>query len=87
MRFLSGAINDLCLIDTNYNVKNCRYQLVEGSSVTVIDKIDSIPLLVTMAGIAKELWRIKDGASETVVLRLASKSIFVNVVQLRNLVE
>jgi hypothetical protein len=73
LRFLSGENNYLCLIDTNHNVKNRRYQLIGGSSAAVIGKYVLNLSLLKMTGIAKELWRIDDGASDTVVLRLASK--------------
>ena len=70
--FLSGQIGYVSLPDTNHNVKNARYQLIGGSSSTVLGSYVFDPWYLKLAGINQKLWRIDDFASDAVVLSLAS---------------
>ena len=50
-------------------MKNLRYQIVGGSSVAVLGKEVVDPFLFKIAGVATELWRIDDYASDLIVFK------------------
>lgn len=81
-KYLDGQTNVVSLKDTNYNMKNLRYQLVGGSSITVLGKEVVDPFLLKIAGITTELWKIDDYASDLIVLRLASTRILTKICML-----
>jgi len=60
------------LIDTNHNAKNFRYQFLGASSAVWIGHIVFDTELFRLAGVSKLLWRVKDFASDLLVLELAS---------------
>ena len=60
------------LIDTNHNVKNTRYQVIGGSSVVWMGGYILDPELLRIAGVENLLWRVKDFASDLLVLKLCS---------------
>ena len=71
--FLLGSITYTGLTDPNHNVKNGRYQMViGGNSVKTIGRILIDTGLLICAKIALDLYRIKDFASDLLVLQLAS---------------
>jgi len=59
-------------MDPNHNAKNNRYQILGGSSAASIGQYIFDPHLLVQAGVASELIRINDYASDALVLRLAS---------------
>ncbi|KAL7427142.1 hypothetical protein ACHAXM_000726 [Skeletonema potamos] len=70
--YLNGKSNVLAIMDTNHNAKNNRYQILGGSSAASIGNYVFDPNLLVQAGVATELYRINDYASDAIVLRLAS---------------
>lgn len=70
--FLKGLTRHVGIVDPNHNAKNGRYQYFGGSSATWIGKYIIDTELLRLAGVAKLLWRIKDFASDLLVLKLAS---------------
>ena len=84
MTFLRGHQNHVGLVDTNHNTKNFRYQGIGGSCVVIMGDHVLDPALLPLAGVAQELWRVKDWASDLVVLRLASVDTVAKVGTLVN---
>lgn len=82
--FLRGNNNHVALVDTNHNTKNFRYQGIGGSCVVIMGNHVLDPALLPLAGVAEELWRVKDWASDLVVLRLASAATVAKVATLVN---
>ena len=80
--YLDGKKNYISLPDTNHNVKNSRYQLIGGSSAATIGSFVFDPWLLKEAGVAKELIRVEDYASDVCVLRLASASTVKKIIDL-----
>ena len=69
--FLSGDILFLTLTDPNHHVKNGRYQLViEGNLVKTIGQGLTNTGLIVKSETTRALWRIKDFASDLLVLCL-----------------
>ena len=62
----------MALVDNKHNNKNARGQVVTGTSPSSIGSFVLDPWHLKMAGVAQELYRIEDWASDTVVLRLCS---------------
>lgn len=84
VRFLKGEINYCAMVDTNHNMKNFRYMLVGGSCVVFIGNYVLDPQLLVIASVPNDLWRIKDWASDAIVLKMASSSTVEKVVALEN---
>jgi hypothetical protein len=82
LEYLQGKSNQLSFPDTNHNVKNCRYQMIGGSCAAVLGMFCFDPWSLKIAGVAQELIRIDDFASDAVVLRLASANTITKVVDL-----
>ena len=80
--YLDGKINYVSLPDTNHNVKNCRYQLVGGSSPASIGSYVFDPALLRIAEVSRKLWRVEDFASDAVLLKLASVETIKKLVDL-----
>ena len=73
LSFLSGSSKAPALTDSNHNVKNIRYQaVIGGNEVTVIGDHCVDPGLLVVGGVAEDLYRIRDFASDLTVLKLAS---------------
>ena len=70
--FLKGKGCHVGLIDTNHNQKNFRYQFLGGSCVVWIGWYLFDVELFRIADVSMLYWRIKDFASDLLVLRLAS---------------
>ena len=83
-KYLSGKSNVLALPDPNHNAKNARYQLVGGSGEAgaAIGNNCFDVMLLKQAGVAKELIRVDDYASDTIVLRLASLNTIEKLIKL-----
>jgi len=79
--YLRGEENQVSLPDPNHNVKNLRYQLGGGSSPASIGEHVFDPQMLKISGIATELWRIDDYASDALPLRLASASSVEKIVE------
>ena len=62
----------MALVDNKHNNKNARGQVVTGTSPSSIGSFVLDPWHLKMAGVAQELYRIEDWASDTVVLCLCS---------------
>ena len=82
VRYLSGDINYLSLMDTNHNVKNARYQIIGASSADVLGENVFDPWLLRLAKIVQQLWRIEEYASDAIVLHLASAKSVRQLVRL-----
>lgn len=80
--FLRGYTDHVALVDTNHNTKNFRYQGIGGSYVVIMGDHVLDPALLPLGGVAQELWRVKDWASDLVVLRLASVATVAKVATL-----
>lgn len=72
IEFLEGKRDDVALVDTNHNGKNKRYQLFGGSSPESIGRYVFDSYLLVLAKVEQELVRVKDYASDALILRLAS---------------
>ena len=70
--FLRGMSNHVGVVDTNHNCKNFRYQVIGGSCVLMMGCYCIDPQMLVLCGIAKEIWRPTDWASDLLVLKLNS---------------
>jgi len=70
--FLDGKVNFVSLVDTNHNCKNFRYQFLGYSCCLIMGSHMVNCNLLSLAGISEDIWRVKDWASDLVVLRMAS---------------
>jgi hypothetical protein len=70
--FLEGRQRCVGLVDTNHNRKNFLYQFIGASSAVCIGDIIFDTYLFRLAGVGHPLWRVKDFASDLLVLELAS---------------
>ena len=61
------------VIDPNHNDKGFRYQFIGGSSAVCMEPYIVDTYLFVIAGVPIVLWRVKDFASDLLVLRLASQ--------------
>ena len=82
--FLRGDNRHVGLIDTDHNAKNFRYQLLGGSSVVMMGNFIIDPELLRLARVEIDLWRVKDFASDLLVLKLASEKTINKLSQLDN---
>jgi hypothetical protein len=81
--FPKGKISYSAHTDTNHNVKNSRYQLVVGfNSVSTIGVYMVDAGLLKKAVITQELYRVKDFASDLLVLKLASSATVATIIDL-----
>ncbi len=74
LAYLDGSINHTLLPDPNHNITNLHYQLLGGSSAAFIGCYVFDPALLTMTGVALDLVRVSNFASDLLPLRLASLS-------------
>ena len=72
--FLDGKQSYLGTTDTNHNCKSYRYQYIGGSATVSVGNYVLDPGLLHVANVGIDLWRIKDYASDLLVLKLASTS-------------
>jgi len=72
MQYLDGKCSTISLPDTNHNVKNLQYQLIDGSSAATLGHYCFDPYMQHVAGVAKDVIRVEYYASDALVLRLAS---------------
>jgi hypothetical protein len=72
LAYLDGSINHKSLPDPNHNIKNLCYQLLGGSSAACICSYVFDLALLTMAGVALDLVRVSNFASDFLPLRLTS---------------
>ena len=70
--YLDGKQNFMGIADPNHNGKNGRGQIVSGTSPSSIGWFVADPWMLKKAGVAKELYRIVDWASDGLVLKLCS---------------
>ncbi len=70
--FLCGKSRYVGSVDTNHNSKNARYQVFGASSAVWIGTTIIDPELLHLAGVAHDLWQVKDFASDLLILKLAS---------------
>ncbi len=82
LNYLDGKIDYVSLPDTNHNVKNCRYQLLGGSSPASIGGYVFDPALLRLAKVSQKLWRVEDFASDAVLLKLASVDTIKKLIDL-----
>jgi hypothetical protein len=80
IEFLEGKVGHVGQVDSNHNAKNFRYQWIGGSCVVVLGSVVSDPL----AGIHPDIYRVKDWASDTVILDMASYKTVSILVALSN---
>ena len=84
IEFLRGNTEHVGLVDPLHNAKNCRYLAIVGGSCVVWMGMHVIdPGLFIVAGVKKELWRVKDWASDQVVTALASPNTVTRLAGLR----
>ena len=82
--FLQGNRSSSAHTDTNHNVKNWRYQLIGiGLGFKTIGVFLIDPGLLKCTDISNTLWRVKDFASDLLVLRLASSTTVEKVLKLK----
>lgn len=77
-RYLAGEINHLSLPNPNHNAKNGRQQMLTGGGkiLSIIGKFVLDPwLLKACGGIAQDLVRVIDFATDALVLKLASSIV------------
>ena len=73
LSFLTGKVSHTAHTDTNHNAKNGRYQiLIGGNSVKTIGIYMIDTGMIKKCGIPNEEWRVKDFASDRLVLNLCS---------------
>ena len=71
--FLQGKSSFPGETDCNHNVKNNRYQnIIGGNTVKTIGSVLIDNGILKKAKVSQELWKVKDFASDLLVLRLAS---------------
>jgi hypothetical protein len=70
--FLCGCCNFNRVVDNKHNVKNDQYQLIGGSSVTVVGKYVADVDLIRQGGVPEDLFIVKDFASDKKVKDLFS---------------
>ena len=70
--YLDGGKKYLSMPDSNHNSKNCQGQMVSGTSAASIGIFVVDPWMLKMANVSKELYLIKDWASNAAALHLAS---------------
>ena len=80
--FLEGRSRHTGIVDTNHNEKNGRYQRIGGSSVKWLGGHIVDPDMLRRAGVSEDLWRIKDFASDLLVLRLYSVETITRILML-----
>jgi hypothetical protein len=80
--FLSGVLNHVGLVDSNHNYKNFRYQVIGGSCVLVLGNYIIDPQMLVLCGVAKEIWRPTDWASDLLVLKLNSLDTVTKLLRL-----
>lgn len=79
-KFLEGKLSYSAHTDTNHNMKNGRYQyIIGGNNVKTIGSMLIDTGLLKVARINQDLWRIKDFASDLLVLKLASATTAASV--------
>jgi len=81
LNFLAGDSNVCALPDPNHNAKNGHYQQFGGSCAAVIGHYVIDPWLLFEAGVAHELIRPQDYASDSVVLRLFSHDSIKKIIR------
>ena len=84
IEFLEGKVGHVGLVDSNHNAKNFRYQWIGGSCVVILGSVASDPHLLVLAGIHPDIYRVKDWASDTVILEMASYKTVSKLVALSN---
>ena len=83
--FLKGKIEHVALVDPLHDAKNFRYMGIIGGSCAVwLGKHVMDPGLLILAGVRKDLWRVKDWASDQVVTALASPDTVTRLLSLRD---
>jgi hypothetical protein len=80
--FLSGVLNHVGLVDSNHNCKNLQYQVIGGSCVLVLGYYIIDPQMLVLCGVAKEIWRPTDWASDLLVLKLNSSDTVMKLLTL-----
>ena len=70
--YLDSGKKYLSTIDSNHNSRNCRGQIVSGTSAESIGNFVVDPWMLKMVNVEKEIYRIEDWASDAAVMRLAS---------------
>jgi hypothetical protein len=66
--FLCGHCNFTRVVDNKHNVKNDQYQLIGGSSITLVGKYVADVDLIRQAGAPEDLFFVKDFAVEDLFL-------------------
>ena len=70
------VVRNICICPIQkYNSKNCRAQMISGTSAASIVNFVVDIWMLKMENAAKQLYRIQDWASNAAVLRLASSKI------------
>ena len=69
------------LPDPNHNVKNACYQMIGGSCAACLGQYVVDMGLLFMSGVAQELYRPQDYASDAVVLCLCSHSFMKKIIK------
>jgi hypothetical protein len=71
-KFLDGKTNYVGSVDNKYNAKNDRYQLIGGSCIGSIGNYVIDSDLLRQSGVGKDLWMIRDFASDKLAAELFS---------------
>jgi hypothetical protein len=83
--FFEGKFDSSANTDTNHNMKNLHHQMIiRGNSFATVGIYGKDAGLLVTAGIAEELWNIKDFASDLLVIRLASAQTATKILKLTN---
>jgi hypothetical protein len=78
-RFLDGKSKYLASVDNKHNAKSDRYQLIGGSCVAFIGEHIIDCDLLRQAGVTKDLWRVRDYASDKLTATLFSYKTLKNL--------
>ena len=78
-KFLDGQARFIGSVDYKHNAKSDRYQLIGGSSVTMIGEHIIDCDLLRQAGVSKDLWRVCDYASDKLTASLFSYRTLKNL--------
>ena len=70
------------MVDCNHNAKSLRYQLISGSCALVVGVIPIDPGLLQLTGLNEKLTRVKDYASDGLVLKLCDYNTLSSLVKL-----
>ncbi len=78
----AGISTSWCIVDCNHNAKSLRYQIIGGSCALNVRVVPIDPGLLQLTDINEKITRVKDYASDGLVLRLCDYNTLSSLVKL-----